>query len=118
MGTTAESGGRNYVITVEDEAEIAKGGAKTRYRANVEAIKLLKQIEAEGRPATPEEQAVLVKYTGWGGIPQAFDSDGSAFTDRKQAIDILHSYLFRRPRRFLLYCYPLTYRPAYPLFLA
>jgi hypothetical protein len=33
--------------------------------------------------ATPEEQAVLVKYTGWGGIPQAFDSDGGAFTDRK-----------------------------------
>lgn len=73
VGATAEPGGRNYVITAEDEAEIAKGGAKTRYRANVEAIKLLKQIEAEGRPATPEEQAVLVKYTGWGGIPQAFD---------------------------------------------
>jgi hypothetical protein len=63
VGTTAEPGGRNYVITAEDEAEIVKGGAKTRYRANVEAIKLLKQIEAEGRPATKKISTSISAYS-------------------------------------------------------
>ena len=49
------------------------GGQKTHYKANVEAIKLLKAIEKEQRLATLEEQQILVKYVGWGGIPQAFD---------------------------------------------
>ena len=56
----------------EDE-ELLKGGQKTRYQWNVEAIRLLKQIEHEGRTATPEEQKVLARYVGWGGIAQAFD---------------------------------------------
>lgn len=56
----------------EDE-ELPKGGQKTRYQWNVEAIRLLKQIEHEGRTATPEEQKVLARYVGWGGIAQAFD---------------------------------------------
>ena len=56
-----------------EEAELPKGGPKTRYQWNVEAIRLLKQIEYEDRTATPEEQKVLVRYVGWGGIAQAFD---------------------------------------------
>lgn len=56
----------------EDE-ELPKGGQKTRYQWNVEAIRLLKQIEQEDRTATPEEQKVLARYVGWGGIAQAFD---------------------------------------------
>lgn len=56
----------------EDE-ELPKGGQKTRYQWNVEAIRLLKQIEHEGRNATPEEQKTLARYVGWGGIAQAFD---------------------------------------------
>ena len=56
-----------------EEAELPKGGPKTRYQWNVEAIRLLKQIEYEGRTATPEEQKVLARYVGWGGIAQAFD---------------------------------------------
>lgn len=51
------------------------GGQKTKYRQNVAAIRLLKELESEDRPATPEEQAVLAKYAGWGGLPQAFDPD-------------------------------------------
>ncbi len=62
---------RNYVIT--DSDRLGEGGAKTKYRDNVVAIQTLKKIEAELRPATPEEQALLVRYVGWGGIPQAFD---------------------------------------------
>ena len=56
-----------------EEAELPKGGPKTRYQWNVEAIRLLKQIEHEDRTATPEEQKVLARYVGWGGIAQAFD---------------------------------------------
>ena len=56
-----------------EEAELPKGGPKTRYQWNVEAIRLLKQIEHEDRTATLEEQKVLARYVGWGGIAQAFD---------------------------------------------
>ncbi|MCH5199706.1 MAG: AAA family ATPase [Oscillospiraceae bacterium] len=61
-------------FTITDENYGAEGGAKTRFRNNVEAIKLLKTIESENRAATPDEQKILSKYVGWGGIPQAFDS--------------------------------------------
>lgn len=53
--------------------EIETGGAKTRYRWNVEAITLLKEIESENRLATQEEQKILSRYAGWGGIAEAFD---------------------------------------------
>ncbi len=56
-----------------EEEELPKGGQKTRYQWNVTAIRLLKQIEQEDRIATPEEQKVLARYVGWGGIAQAFD---------------------------------------------
>lgn len=61
----------NYVITGADR--LGQGGAKAKYRDNVAALKLLKSLQEQGRAATTEEQAVLVKYVGWGGIPQAFD---------------------------------------------
>ena len=54
--------------------EMERGGAKTHYRWNVEAIRLLKQIESENRLATPEEQKTLSKYVGWGGLAEAFDA--------------------------------------------
>ncbi len=50
-------------------------GAKAKFRANVAAIETLRKVEAENRYATPEEQAVMAKYSGWGGIPQAFTTD-------------------------------------------
>lgn len=59
--------------------EMEKGGAKTHYRWNVEAIRLLKQIESESRLATPEEQKTLSKYVGWGGIPEAFDAKNESW---------------------------------------
>ncbi len=60
----------NFRIT--DDA-LGVGGAKTKYRNNVEAIRTLQRIEADGRMATPGEQEALSRYTGWGGVPQAFD---------------------------------------------
>ena len=53
-------------------------GAKAKFRANVAAIETLRKVEAENRFATPEEQAVMAKYSGWGGIPQAFTTDLAA----------------------------------------
>ncbi len=53
------------------------GGQKTKYKQNVAAIRLLKILEAEDRYAVADEQAILAKYAGWGGLPQAFDPDKS-----------------------------------------
>lgn len=61
----------NYVL--EDRESVT--GAKTKYRNNITAIKVLKQIEAEYRTATPEEQKQLSLYSGWGGLANAFESD-------------------------------------------
>ncbi len=64
------------ILEVEPEA----GGQKSKYQSNAVAIRTLKQIEAEDRLATPEEQKVLSRYVGWGGLPQAFDSDNAKWT--------------------------------------
>lgn len=61
----------DYRITSADQ--LGQGGTKSKYRENVAALRLLKQLQAEQRTASEAEQAVLVKYVGWGGIPQAFD---------------------------------------------
>ena len=61
----------NYRIT---NNEIGMGGAKAKFRKNIDAIKLLYQLEAEDRLATPEEQEILAQYSGWGGLADAFDS--------------------------------------------
>lgn len=60
----------NYRIT---DNELGHGGAKTKFKGNVEAIRLLNALEQEQRQATADEQAVLARYVGWGGIPQVFD---------------------------------------------
>lgn len=61
---------KNYHIT---DDSLGAGGAKTKYTMNVAAIRALKQMEAENRLATPEEQETLSKYVGWGGVADAFD---------------------------------------------
>ena len=60
--------------------EMEKGGAKTRYQWNMDAIRTLKQIESENRLATPEEQKVLSKFVGWGGLSQAFDEENAGWS--------------------------------------
>lgn len=74
---------QNFRIT---DDTLGHGGQKTKYGFNVDAIRTLKQIEAEGRGATPEEQEILSKYVGWGGIPQAFDERNSSWTDEYQEL--------------------------------
>ncbi|WP_334298461.1 helicase-related protein [Roseburia faecis] len=60
--------------------EMEKGGAKTRYQWNMDAIRTLKQIESENRLATPEEQKTLSKFVGWGGLSQAFDENNAGWS--------------------------------------
>ena len=62
----------NFRIMDDD---LGKGGAKEKFWRNIKAIATLKQIEAEGRNATPEEQHILSQYVGWGGLADAFDPE-------------------------------------------
>ena len=66
----------NYVIS---DMELGVGTAKEKFQRNVEAICTLETIESEKRPATNEEQEVLSKYVGWGGLADAFDETKSAW---------------------------------------
>ena len=61
--------------------ELEEVGKKARFRRNVEAIRILKECEFDNRFATPEEQQVLAQYVGWGGIPEAFDENNTAWAD-------------------------------------
>ena len=61
----------NFHITDDG---LGGGGQKTKYQNNLAAIRTLKQIEGENRLATPQEQEILSKYAGWGGLSQAFDA--------------------------------------------
>ena len=64
---------------IEDN-DLGAGGPKTKYKANVEAIRLLKTLDVEKRQATAEEQEMLSRYVGWGGIPQVFDESNAEWS--------------------------------------
>ena len=70
-------GARNFRITDE---HLGEGGAKAKCRANIEAIRLLKYLEENGFQASPEQQEVLSRYVGWGGIPEVFDESKSEWS--------------------------------------
>lgn len=63
---------QNFRIT---DDELGHGGAKTKFQANINAIKLLKLLEDENAQTLPEQQEVLSRYVGWGGLPEAFDPE-------------------------------------------
>ena len=63
---------QNFRITDE---HLGEGGPKAKFQANVNAIRLLKELESAGQQASPEQQEILSRYVGWGGIPDAFDPE-------------------------------------------
>ena len=67
----------NFTIT---DSTLGEGGAKSKFRANIDAIKTLKTLEKENRPATADEKETLSKYVGWGAIPQAFDKSAEKWS--------------------------------------
>ncbi len=75
---TASEPAVNYRIT---DDHLGEGGQKTKFENNMRAIRTLKTLEKENRPASPEDQEVLSQYVGWGGIPQAFDERNAAWAD-------------------------------------
>ena len=67
---------QNFHITDE---HLGEGGPKAKFQANVNAIRLLKELESAGQQASPEQQEILSRYVGWGGIPDAFDPEKPAW---------------------------------------
>ena len=73
----------NFRIT---DDHLGEGGAKAKFRMNMEAINLLKELEFDGRQATPDEQAILSRYVGWGGLADAFDESKSNWANEFQEL--------------------------------
>ena len=67
---------QNFRIT---DDHLGEGGPRLKYQANITAIRLLKELEAASQQASPEQQEVLSRYVGWGGVPEAFDPSKTAW---------------------------------------
>jgi N12 class adenine-specific DNA methylase len=88
----------DYTISSVDA--LGTGGAKSKFRDNVAAIQLLQQLREDGRGALPEEQAILVRYVGWGGLPQAFDHRNQAWQREFQELaGLLNEHEYEKARR-------------------
>ena len=82
----------NFHITPDMEEITGKGfSPKEKFRQNVEAIRTLEKIESEHRIATPEEQEILAKYVGWGGLADAFDENKASWASEYQELKSLLS---------------------------
>lgn len=87
-----KSGAVNFHIAPKTEESAGKGfAAKEKFRQNVEAIRTLEKIEGENRIATPEEQEILAKYVGWGGLADAFDETKANWASEYQELKSLLS---------------------------
>ena len=87
-----KSGAVNYHISFNETENTGKGFApKEKFRQNIEAIRTLEKIEGEHRTATPEEQEILAKYVGWGGLADAFDSSKANWANEYQELKSLLS---------------------------
>lgn len=91
-----QSTAENFRIT---DDHLGEGGTKTKYGYNLAAIRTLKQVEAENRAATPEEQNTLSRYVGWGGIAQAFDKNNADWSkEYAQLKDLLTNEEYDKAR--------------------
>ena len=104
------AGGVNYRIT--DDA-LGAAPPSQRYANNVAAIRLLKQVEAENRLATPEEQEVLAKYVGWGGLADCFDPKHSRYEELKSLLSETEYAAARESTLTAFYTPPVVIRSIY-----
>lgn len=94
----------NYQYREEDN--LYSGGQKTKYRNNVEAIKLLKRIEGENRLATHDEQIILARYVGWGGLSNAFNPNANGWENEYQELKyLLHDNEYEAARNSTITAY-------------
>lgn len=80
---------RCYRIGPEDD--VGGGGLKQKFLQNVQAIELIRRLDGEGRPATDPERSVLVKYSGWGALPQVFDDFNETWVEERTLLRSLLS---------------------------
>jgi N12 class adenine-specific DNA methylase len=73
LGERADPAPRLTDYTITEDTRLGEGGAKTKFKQNIAAIRLIADLEESSRQATQEEQHVLARYVGWGGLSQAFD---------------------------------------------
>ena len=104
------AGGVNYRIT--DDA-LGAAPPSQRYANNVAAIRLLKQLEAENRLATAEEQEVLAKYVGWGGLADCFDPKHSRYEELKSLLSETEYAAARESTLTAFYTPPVVIRSIY-----
>lgn len=104
------AGGVNYRIT--DDA-LGAAPPSQRYANNVAAIRLLKRVEVENRAATPEEQEVLAKYVGWGGLADCFDPKHSRYEELKGLLSETEYAAARESTLTAFYTPPVVIRSIY-----
>ena len=105
----------SYRIT--DDDRLGEGGPKQKFSQNLKAIEILRALDAENRAASPDEKALLVKYVGWGAMPQVFDVDSTTWhREQIQLSEILSDEEHRSARATTLnahYTAPVVIRSMY-----
>jgi len=97
---------KNFRMDSIDYASIAQGGAKSKFKRNIQAIRTLQAIEADGRKATPEEQEILAHYVGWGGIAEAFKANSTQWKEEYNELkDLLSPGEYEAARSSVLTAY-------------
>lgn len=91
---------QNHVIT---DNSLGQGSSREKYRRNITAVKLLKQVESEGRMATEGEKEILSQYVGWGGLAEAFDDTNTAWGNEYSELrDILSPDEYKNAKESVL----------------
>ena len=102
--------GSNYRIT---DHHIGEGAPLERFQRNLDAIRLLKTVEAEDRTATAEEQAVLAQYVGWGGLADFFDEKNAGYGELKELLTDAEYATARESTLTAFYTPPVVIRSIY-----
>ena len=105
-----DTSGRNYHIT---DDRIGEGAPLERFQRNLDAIRLLKTIEAEERTAMPEEQEVLAQYVGWGGLADFFDEKNARYGELKELLTDAEYAAARESTLTAFYTPPIIIRSIY-----
>ena len=100
----------NYQIA---DDSIGVGTPRERYKANVEAVKTLKLVESEGRNATPDEQAIMAKYVGWGGLSSVFDEKSEHYNELRSLLNEQEYAAARSSTLTAFYTPPIVIRSIY-----
>ena len=110
LASPLDANGRNYRIT---DDHIGEGAPLERFQHNLDAIRTLKTVELESRTATPEEQAVLAQYVGWGGLADFFDEKSPRYAALKDLLTDAEYAAARESTLTAFYTPPTVIRSIY-----